>query len=302
MHTLLQSSLRHGLTLLLLTTTFANSSSCDAGRMIAVTDESTTPNTGGANPGSSTEVATGGTRVSSSNVGGSSFGTSNVPRCTTVGGLCEFSRDCCSGACAKIGVLDENGQDLPRCQGVSGCRPAGEPCQYPDECCSRSCVLDQTGTQLRCEIGRPDCLEPGELCGPLVPRNFNCCGEPLPDAPICSPAITGVYRCRKMGPNGDPVPDAWPCATSAECRGRFCLPAEGGATRCSSLCVFVGQTCRASTDCCTDTGSVACLDERCTKIDANCRQIGQPCAIATDCCNGRCRTDNIGGSFCAPNE
>jgi hypothetical protein len=290
--------------------------SCDAGRMVAVSDDATNPNTndntGGSSAGGSTisksDTGRGGAGGNSSGTGGNSTNdtSSNAPACAIVGELCEYSRDCCSGACAKTGILDRDGLDLPRCQGISGCRPAGENCLYNEECCSRTCALDSADDAYHCQPARKDCLEAGELCGPLTPRgSVECCDVPSQDLHICNRSIAGVSRCRKLEPNNLCQPDGSPCASTSECCPQhFCRPilGVGGVTECHYACATENQPCRSSTDCCSDnTNRFACISEVCKKTELNCQQLGQPCnaSVPTDCCNGLCQSDpKGGGNFC----
>ena len=271
---------------------------CDTGRLLAVADE-TIPNGNGGTQQSSSALPNGGSSTGGSSTGGSSTDGPKVPNCDKVGTLCSWSAGCCSGACAKSGILDINGEDLPRCQSISGCRPAGEACQSTAECCSGVCTLN--GTAQVCGLAKPDCQSQGELCGPPEFGMGKCCDEIQQNIRSCAPTNAGVLQCRTMVPNGEPAPDGAPCITAFDCRSRFCLPTNGGATVCSPFCGSIGQACRASSDCCINGGPAACINEQCQPVYATCRQLGQPCGAPSDCCNGNCMIMN-GAGFCVTGQ
>jgi hypothetical protein len=296
---------------------------CDTGRLLAVADE-TIPNGSGGTHQSSNTLPNGGTSTGGSSTGGSSTGGSptggsstegsptggsptggsstdgpKIPNCGQVGSLCGFGFECCSGACAKSGILDINGEDLPRCQSISGCRPAGEICNSNIECCSGICTSN--GSVQVCALTKTDCQSQGEPCGLPQPDMGKCCSDIKQNTRSCAPTNAGVYQCLNIVPNGEPAPDGAPCITALDCRSWFCVPTNGGATVCSPNCGAIGQACRASSDCCINSGPAACINEQCQPVNATCRQLGQPCASPSDCCNGNCKLIN-GRGFCVTGQ
>lgn len=142
------------------------------------------------------------------------------------------------------------------CACSEGLRADGQPCASAFDCRSGQCLTRPAGDRvcaLRC-VTSSDCAS-GELCGRFDFRGRDDGGLPA------GPSVDIVRACRAplnarcaagCAPGdvctGDGGVCARPCASSADCGGRSCIPLGCSARRCAAPCDHIsecptGETC-----------------------------------------------------------
>jgi hypothetical protein len=261
---------------------------------------------------------------------------SSINQCTTTGGPCQASTECCSMACT-LGVCsagaciadDQICSDSAsccsgNCEGGlcralnTACRTAGNPCSDAGQCCSKLC---QDGV---CKLGASFCIQSGDACSD---SDLCCSGECVKGATglgTCAPAPKGSTNC------SDGL-DGTVCGACNSCCSRLCAPyAPTGVRVCqpASGCRVNGGLCRKDSDCCgaagtglPGDGNVVCEIQTGKAIGIcrnprSCNPQGNVCHIKTyactdtssssarnNCCeapgnSGVCQVDNLGVPRC----
>ena len=269
--------------------------------------------------------------------------TSGVPGClaagqvcggatTGVGGVPICGGECCSRSCRPYGPTG-----ILVCQPPSGCRPTGELCQSDNDCCGAPGAPGSTNvsggqmTNVHCSkaagaaVGRCDngnaCSPAGAICRLAITScnaTDRCCAGTVQTHPLnCKQDLLGIPRCTAESDRdctaGAPPPGT-PCASSADCCNKPCVPNPAGAPPfiCGGgECVPTEGACTTTADCCVgtscnippgaSTGScgpppppVSTPDGGTVDAGVTCAQYGQTCTQNSDCCtgvpctNGRC--------------
>jgi hypothetical protein len=193
--------------------------------------------------------------------------------CRVDGDICHTDSDCCGAtgsglpgdghvSCLKVNMTDTTGI----CRNPNACNPEGDVCHYQNyqTCGNSSARADccgglgaQSGVCKLDALGVPRCFGLGTSCqmtGQTCAYAGDCCnGAPcVPDG--MGHLVCGGSMCQPMGSM---------CTNDADCCSATTCVFQPGQTygTCGgqTTCANVGQTCNATTPCCTADGSTCVL-------------------------------------------
>ena len=180
--------------------------------------------------------------------------------CNPQGNVCHFQdyacsissarADCCGGLGAKGGVCELDGLGVPRCNGLSACRPGGETCASAADCCDDvPCIPDAQGV-LRCLTPGtgPTCSVAGGSCT----INGDCCVGTLCTHPVGS--TLGTCTDTPTGGSGG-MPGTGGGTSTGGSAGKGGTTGSGGTggsggSAGTPACGEYGQQCKVNGDCC----------------------------------------------------